>query len=98
MRGHPATLTIAGETRTVATWARISGICYNTLYYRLRKGILPEAAVFAGRYDARARVEHGGVDLPVYRPRAKRRKRVSFPVTLTTWGGFSSINFPRVSA
>lgn len=94
MRGHPATLTIGGETRSVATWARISGLCYNTLYYRLRKGVDPATAVFSGRYSTDLKREGGDAALPVYKPKPKRRPPVRFPVgTLLRWGSVQSVTF-----
>lgn len=96
MRGHPATLTIGGETRTVAAWARIAGVNYNTLYYRLRKGVEPAVAVFSARYSTDLRREGGDPLLPVHKPRVRRRKPVRFEVgPLPQWGSVQSITFRR---
>lgn len=38
-------LEINGTTRTLAEWARISGVSYGVLHGRLRRGWSPEAAI-----------------------------------------------------
>lgn len=96
----PKTLTIAGETRTVADWARISGICYNTLYYRLRNGTEPSAAVFGALYSTEMRREYGSSARPGYikRREKKRAAPVRFDVgQLPRWGSVLSINFRRAA-
>lgn len=42
-------LTIRGETKTVAQWAKESGIGDGTLRWRLKNGITPEAAIIPDR-------------------------------------------------
>lgn len=88
----PKTLTINGETRTVAQWARFTGVNYNTLYYRLRKGVEPATAVFSQKYATELRIE-GGNPLPVHKVKKRRRSRVSFPVTVLRWGSVQSLTF-----
>lgn len=92
MRGHPAVLTIAGETRTVAQWARLAGVNYNTLHQRLQKGIRAHEAVFGGRYSTHR------LDCGETAPAKRKRGRSAFPVgPLPQWGGVHSINFRRVA-
>lgn len=93
----PRSLTIDGETRTVAQWARISGVNYNTLYYRLRKGHEARVAVFGERYSTDLRREGGA--RPGYfgrRKKATPRTPVRFEVgPLPQWGSVQSITFRR---
>lgn len=89
-----ATLTIAGETRTVAAWARISGVNYNTLYYRLRKGTEPATAVFGALYSTEMRREYGSARPGYIKRREKKRAPVRFDVgQLPRWGSVQSISF-----
>jgi len=93
----PRTLTINGETRTVAAWARLSGVNYNTLYYRLKKGVEPATAVFSKRYATELRIE-GADPLPVFKPRRVRRTPVRFDVgQLPRWGSVQSLTFRRAA-
>lgn len=48
-----------GVAKTVAQWARISGICSVTIFSRLRAGYSEKAAVFTP-------VEHPNAGIPVY--------------------------------
>ena len=81
------TLTISGETHTLAAWSKISGIPYNTIHQRLQRGIRASDAVFGERYST-YRLEGGQTT------HRKRRKGPSYPVgPLPQWGGVQSITF-----
>ena len=87
MRRNNSTLTIAGETHTLAAWSKISGVPYNTIRHRLQRGIRASEAVFGERYSTH-RLEGGQTE------HRKRRKGQSYPVgPLTQWGGVQSITF-----
>lgn len=87
------TLTIAGETRTVAEWARVAGLCYNTLYYRLRNGVEPRDAVFLPLgTKKRPRPRSGYI-----KPKKRHRVPVRFPVTVLRWGSVQSVTFGRAA-
>lgn len=81
------TLTIAGETHTLAAWSKISGIPYNTIHQRLQRGIVASDAVFGERYST-YRLEGGQT------AHRKWRNVTSYPVgPLPQWGGVVSITF-----
>lgn len=74
-------LTIAGETRTIKEWGKISGTPWRTIKSRLGKGFSDSAAVFGEGSREEVRIE-------------KPRAPVSFPVTAyNRWGGVQSISW-----
>lgn len=94
---NPATLTIAGETRTVAQWARISGLDFGTIYHRIRAGVDPYLAVFEPVHSKilRSRLSDA---LPVHKPKSRKRPPVRFDVgPLLRWGSVRSVTFRRAA-
>lgn len=94
---NPATLTIGGETRTVAQWARISGLDFGTIYHRIRAGVEPHLAVFEPVHSKALRARASDA-LPVHKPRIRKRAPVRFDVgPLLRWGSVRSVNFRRAA-
>lgn len=88
----PTLLTIGGETRCIADWARIPGaVDRRTIHRRLARHCDPVQAVFGPRTRG-PNVEKAPA------PKRRRRRAQSFPVSLTRWGSVQSVTFGRVSA
>ena len=87
-------LTIEGETRSIKAWAREPGAAaYHTIWWRLKKGVDPKAAVFAPAHSKAAAGGAADDPLLVYQPRKRRAK--TWPSVDTgfrpTVGSFKSV-------
>lgn len=55
------TLTRAGETHTLAEWAKITGLSYSTIYFRhVRMGYAPEEVLETKRFERRRKYLYKG--------------------------------------
>ena len=86
----PTLLTIAGETRAIAEWARIPGaVDRRTIHRRLARHCDPEQAVF-GPTTRRPNAKDSIDSHVQHQPRPKGFR---YPVTLTQWGSVSSVTW-----